>query len=461
MPISRRHLLKTALTSGAAVTSAVTTVVTFIPRSVLGGTAGTSPNEKVTLAGIGIGGIGHPQLKDAQNAGFQVEALCDVDDVHAKKTYDIFPQARKYRDFRELLAAEGDRIDAVYCGTPDHTHAIITLAALRAKKHVCCVKPLTRTIEESRAVLKAVREAGTATQVTMEPHTSEWACRTMELIYAGAIGEIREIHIWSGRPVWPQGMLDHPKFSDPVPATLDWDLWLGPAEKRPFAAQWPEDCPYLRMSCANWGKRGVYHPFNFRGWTAFGTGSLGDMGCHRANLPYKMFDLKHPARITASNTRMHPAAFPIGCMVTYDYPASEKFPEIRMVWYDGGLKPPVPKCMGSETFPAKGVLFVGSEGMMFRDRILDPERAKKFENVPKTIQRRGGVMPEWYEACRGGQPASANFEYAVPVTEFVLLGNLAVQTGKPVEFDPVSLTVKNNPEAEALIAQPYHNGWTL
>ena len=453
MPLTRRQILKSALFAGAA--------VTIVPRYVLGGEAGTAPNDRVTLAGIGIGGIGHPQLKDARDAGFQVVALCDVDDVHAKKTYDVFPEARKYRDFRDLLNSEGDKIDAVYCGTPDHTHAIITLAALRAKKHVCCVKPLTRTIEEGRAVLKAVREAGTATQVTMQPNTSEQACRTMELIYAGAIGEIREIHAWSGRPVWPQGMLDYPNWEDPVPSTFDWDLWLGPAEKRTFADQWPENCPYPGMACANWGKRGVYHPFNFRGWFAFGTGSLGDMGCHRANLPYRMFRLKHPTRITASSTRAYSVSYPIGCMVTYDYPASEDFPEIRLTWYDGGLKPAVPKCMGSEMFPAEGVLYVGTEGMMFNDRILDPERAEKFANVPKTIERRGGVMPEWYEACRGGQPASANFEYAIPVTEFVLLGNLAVMTGKAVEFDPETLTIANNPEAQALISQPYHNGWTL
>ncbi|MBR0193173.1 MAG: Gfo/Idh/MocA family oxidoreductase [Thermoguttaceae bacterium] len=453
MPLTRRQILKSALFAGAA--------VTIVPRYVLGGEAGTAPNDRVTLAGIGIGGIGHPQLKDARDAGFQVVALCDVDDVHAKKTYDVFPEARKYRDFRDLLNSEGDKIDAVYCGTPDHTHAIITLAALRAKKHVCCVKPLTRTIEEGRAVLKAVREAGTATQVTMQPNTSEQACRTMELIYAGAIGEIREIHAWSGRPVWPQGMLDYPNWEDPVPSTFDWDLWLGPAEKRPFADQWPENCPYPGMACANWGKRGVYHPFNFRGWFAFGTGSLGDMGCHRANLPYRMFRLKHPTRITASSTRAYKVSYPIGCMVTYDYPASEDFPEIRLTWYDGGLKPPVPKCMGSEMFPAEGVLYVGTEGMMFNDRILDPERAEKFANVPKTIERRGGVMPEWYEACRGGQAASANFEYAIPVTEFVLLGNLAVMTGKAVEFDPETLTIANNTEAQALISQPYHNGWTL
>lgn len=453
MKLSRREMLKNTLFSGAA--------ITIVPCAVLGGEAGTSPNNRVTLAGVGVGGIGFPQLKEARDAGFQVVALCDVDDKHAKKTYDLFPEARKYRDFRDLLQAEGDKIDAVYCGTPDHTHAIVTLAALRAKKHVCCVKPLTRTIAESRAVLKATHEAGTATQVTMQPHTSESACRTMELIYAGAIGEIREIHAWSGRPVWPQGMLDYPKGNDPIPEGFDWDLWLGPAEKIPFVNQWSEDSPYPGMSCANWGGKGVYHPFNFRGWSAFGTGSLGDMGCHRANLPYKMFGLKHPTRITASSTRAYKVSYPIGCMVTYDYPASDRFPELRLVWYDGGLKPSVPRCMGSEMLPAEGVLYIGTEGMMFNDRILNEERATKFANVPKTLTRRGGVMPEWYEACCGGEVASANFDYSVPVTDFVLLGNLAVQTGKAVEFDPATLTIRNNPEAQALISQEYHNGWTL
>ncbi|MDO4573586.1 MAG: Gfo/Idh/MocA family oxidoreductase [Planctomycetia bacterium] len=449
--LNRRQMLQTLSVAAAC---------TFVPRHVLGQGA-VPPSEKITVGGIGVGGIGHPQLRAARDAGFQIVALCDVDFKHASKTFQDHPDARQYRDFRELLDKEGDKIDAVYCGTPDHTHAIVSLAALRAKKHLCCVKPLTRTIEECRAVAKAAKEAGTATQVTMQPNTSEQACRIMELIYAGAIGNVKEVHAWSGRPVWPQGMVRYPGNTSPVPENLDWDMWLGPAEKIPFVDKWADDAQIPDMACANWGGKAVFHPFNFRGWTAFGTGSLGDMGCHRANLPYRMFGWKYPTRITASSTRMHSVAYPLGCVVAYDYPANERFGEIRLVWYDGGLKPPVPKCMGSAVLPAEGVLYVGDRGAMLNDQILDSEAAAKFADTPKTIERRGGVMPEWLEACKGGQPASANFEYAVPVTEFVLLGNLALLTGKPVEFDPVAMKVTNNPEADALVHQPYHNGWTL
>lgn len=454
---TRRELLGRSLAAG----SLFALSPMLVPRNVVAGSGETPPSEKITLAGIGVGGIGKPQLKAATEAGFQVVALCDVDFRYAQGTFKQYPQARLYRDFRELLSTEGDKIDAVYCGTPDHTHAIISLAALRAKKHLCCVKPLTRTIEECRAVAKEAKKAGVATQVTMQPNTSDQACRIMELIKAGAIGDVQEVHAWSARPVWPQGMTDWPAFTSPIPKDFDWKAWLGPAEFRPFADQWPKESLYPDICCQSWGKRAVYHPFSFRGWTAFGTGSLGDMGCHRANLPYRLFKWKYPTRITASNTRMYKVAYPLACSVAYDYPASDEFPAIRLVWYDGGLRPSVPREMGSKHLPPEGVLYVGSKGTMFNDVILDSDRAAKFKDLPRTIKRRDGIFPEWLEACKGGEPASANFDYAVPVTEFVLLGNLVLQTGQPVEFDPVSLKIPNNPEAEALICQPYKNGWSL
>lgn len=454
---TRRHFLK-KMAFGSAMG---TLVPMLVPRHVLGGVGQTAPSEKITLAGIGIGGIGHPQLKDADKAGFQIVALCDIDQQLAAKTYQTFPQARQYRDFLELIDKEQDKIDAVYCGTPDHTHAIITLAALRAKKHVCCVKPLTRTIEECRIVAETAAQAKVATQVTMQSNASESACRIIELIQAGAIGQVREVHAWSARPMWPQGMPAYPSFTDPIPADFDWDAWLGPAEKIPFSNQWPQESPIPDMACASWGGRSVYHPFSFRGWTAFGTGSLGDMGCHRANLPYRALKLKYPTCVTASNTRMHPLAFPLSCMVTYDYPARDEFPELRLVWYDGGLRPPVPKGWTKGQLPAEGVLYIGDEGVMFEDTLINPERAAKFKDIPRSLERRPGVFPEWIEACKGGQKATCDFEWSVPVTEFVLLGNLALQTGKPIEFDPKTLKIANNPEAQALISQPYHNGWKL
>lgn len=426
----------------------------------MGGNGHTPPSEKITLAGVGIGGVGHSQIKSCDKAGFQVVALCDVDDVHAKKTYDVFPQARRYRDFRELLASEGDKIDAVYCGTPDHTHAIVTLAALRAKKHVCCVKPLTRTVEECRAVIAAAKTAGTAAQVTARPNTGEEGCRTCELIAAGAIGAVREVHVWSYRPVWPQGMPGRPAGEDPVPATLDWKLWIGPAPMRPFKAQWPEGNPLPDMPPKNWGGRAVYHPFNFRGWWDFGCGALGDMGCHYLNTPYRALKLGHPTRVSASTSKRFDESFPLASIVTYDFPAREGLPEVRVVWYDGGLRPPKPREMAGE-LPDEGVLYIGDEGKMIFEKIVDPARAAKFASVPKTLPRRDGTWGEWLTACKGGEKAGCHFEWAGPLTEFVLLGNIALRTGKEIAYDATNAHITNAPEADALLRQPYQNGWTL
>ena len=270
------------------------------PRAGAGGQP--PPSGKPSLAGVGVGGVGFGQLQGCAEAGFHIVALCDVDDRYAKKAFDQWPQARRYRDYREMLQAEGDKIDAVYCGTPDHTHALVTLAALRRKKHVCCVKPLTRTIHEGRVVLEASRKAGVATQVTAAPNTSDEACRTCELIWAGAIGAVREVHIWTDRPVWPQGML-RPQGADPVPLELDWKLWLGPCRERPFKGDWPAGDTALQQVRAAWQKA-VYHPFNFRGWWDFGTGALGDMGCHYLNTPFRAPRLVHPTSVQATATKV-------------------------------------------------------------------------------------------------------------------------------------------------------------
>jgi predicted dehydrogenase len=220
---------------------------------------------------------------------------------------------RRYRDFRELLASEGDRIDAVCCGTPDHTHALITLAALRRRKHVCCVKPLTRTVQELRAVVRTARQAGVATQVTAAANTGEAACRVCEWVASGILGAVRELHAWSNRPVWPQGMT-RPAGEDPVPKDLDWKLWLGPAPTRPFKDKWPADAPALKeMNLKDWnpGVQVVYHPFNFRGWWDFGTGALGDMGGHHFNTPFRALQLGAPTRLDASATRVLPESAPL------------------------------------------------------------------------------------------------------------------------------------------------------
>jgi len=455
MKLSRRNFLGAAATFGA-----VALAPTIVPRSVLG-RGETAPSDKPTLLGIGVGGIGCPQTQDAARVGFQVEALCDIDWAHAEKTFKVFPQARKYKDFREALDAEGDKIDAVYCGTPDHTHAIVSLAALRAGKHLCCVKPLTRTLEEGRVVVEAAKKAGVATQITTSPATGETGCRVVELLEAGAIGQVREVYCWSLRPVWPQGAPSYPDFTSPIPDGFDWDAWLGPAPKIPFADRWPESSPIPKMSPENWGGQAVFHPFNFRGWTAFGTGALGDMGCHWANIPYRALKLGTPSRVVASTSKFYDVSFPLASVVTYDFPERDGRPPVRLVWSDGGIRPPMPRDWNGDSLPTEGVLYVGDEGVMFDDQILNPVRAKKFADVPKRLPRRGDVFAEWLTACKGGEKAGSNFVDAAPILEFVLLGTLAIRSRKPVEYDAATNTIPNNPEANAMIAANYQNGWTL
>ena len=450
--LSRRDLLR----AGAAVTAA-----TIVPRHVLGGTGYVAPSDQTALAGVGIGGVGHGQLQGCQAAGFNVVALCDVDDVYAKRSYDKWPQARRYRDYREMLEAEADRVDAVYCGTPDHSHAVICMEALRKKKHLLCVKPLTRTIHECRTVVEAAVKAGVATQVTASANTSDRACRTCELIAAGAVGPVREVHIWSNRPLWPQGM-QRPDGQDEVPSTLDWDLWLGPAAMRPFVAEWPEGHYAMVQVTAGRPRPAVYHPWNFRGWWAFGTGALGDMGCHHLNTPFRALKLKYPTSVHATASKVFEETAPLASIVTYNFPARHDMPPVRVVWYDGGLQPPCPKALEGQSLPAGGgELYVGDEGVMLKDQVFPASRAKKFSDVPKTLTRRSGTWREWWEACHGGQKAGCHFEWAGLLTEFVLLGNLAIRIGRRLDWDAEAIRFTNDDPANKLVQEEYRSGWSL
>lgn len=455
--LSRREVLSGAVAAFAS--------ATIVPRHVLGGAGRRAPSDRLTLAGVGVGGVGHGQLKSCEAAGFQIDVLCDVDDVYADRSYKNWPQARRYRDFREMLEAEEKKIDAVYCGTPDHTHAIIALAALKKNKHLCCVKPLTRTLHENQVVVDAAVKAGVATQVTASANTNDTACRTCELIAAGALGPVREVHIWSNRPLWPQGMM-RPEGSDPVPSTLDWDLWLGPAAKRPFKANWPEGHYALKQVNLP-GNRSpktpaVYHPWNFRGWWDFGTGALGDMGCHHLNTPYRALKLGHIGSVSATASKVFDETAPLASIVTYDFPAREGMPPVRVVWYDGGIKPPPPRAMEGESLPGSGELYIGDEGVMLdNNKIYPAGRAKKFASVPKTLPRRSGTWGEWFEACQGGEQAGCHFEWAGLLTEFVLLGNIAIRVGKHLEWNAQEMRFTNDKEANQYVSEPYHNGWTL
>ncbi len=450
LSVSRRRALQAA---GAA--------ILIVPRHVLGGRGQTAPSDRVTVAGIGIGGVGFPHLQEGEKAGFQIVALCDVDEVHAAKAFNRWPDARRYRSYRELLHAEDRNIDAVYIGTPDHTHAVIAVAALRRKKHLCCVKPLTRTVYEARAVAKAAREAGTATQMTASPNSTEPGCRTCELIWAGAIGAVREVHIWSNRPIWPQGM-NRPPGEDLVPPTFDWDSWIGPAPMRPYLASWPEDATHQQKAFFRGSGRAVYHPFNFRGWWDFGTGALGDMGCHYINIPRRALQLGHPSSVHATSTRVTAECAPLASIVSFDFPSREDMPPVRLIWYDGDLKPPrPPELDANQPMPPEGTLYIGDEGRMLGAQILSPRRAAQFESTPESLPRRQGVWGEWLESCKGGEAASCSFDWAAPLTEIVLLGNISLRTGRFLRWDGANGRITNCEEANRFLQEPYREGWSL
>ncbi len=457
---TRRRFLKTTGASLAA--------FTIVPRHVLGGPGYIAPGQQPVVAGVGIGGVGHGQIQACAQAGFQVGVLCDVDDVKAKHTYDKFPDARKYRDFREMLAAEGDKIDAVYCGTPDHTHAIVSMAALRAGKHVLTVKPLTRTIWEGRVLAKAAEEAGVMTQMTAASAATDSGCRTCEMIWDGIIGDVVEVHIWSNRPLWPHAM-SRPDWTDPVPDSFDWQLWLGPATQRPFAARWPAGSLPLAQTNTRSVNPAVYHPWNFRGWYDFGTGALGDMGCHHWNTPRRALKLGHPTAVSATSTKVMDETWPLASMITYEFPARENMPPVQITWYDGGLKPPRPlELERDRDLPADGILYRGTHGVLVAagasgvPRLVPDEKMQSYTMPPKTLVRRSGIYDEWFDAVQGGEKPSEHWpDCAVPLTELVLLGCIAIRSGGYLLWDGPAMRFANSDRANQLLKPDYQNGWQL
>ncbi len=442
-------------------------VFSIVPRHVLGGRAYAAPSERLNIAGVGIGGVGRVFLAGcASNENARIGYLCDVHDGVAKPVFDTYPQAKRYRDYREMLDAESG-IDAVLIATPDHTHAVICMEAIRKNKHVLCVKPLTRTIYESRVVSDAARKAGIATQVTAESRASDRAALVCEMIWDGAIGDVREVHCWSNRPLWPQG-LPRPAGEDPIPGDFDWDLWLGPAPMRPYKAKWPKDHVIFQQLIGKAPYDTVYHPWNFRGWWDFGTGSLGDMGCHHFNTPFKALKLSHPASVWASSSKVMPEMTPLASTVTWEFPARQDMPPVTLYWYDGGLKPPKPSEMGDRNWPDQGTLYVGTKGKILGDtgggRIIPESKMQAYKLPPKTLPRvhyKEMATGEWITACQGGEPASCNFDVGGLLAEVVLLGNIAIRTGKKLNWDGPAMRFTNNDEANNYVKEPYRDGWHL
>jgi predicted dehydrogenase len=474
--ISRRQFVKA---------SAATAGLFFVvPSRVVSGLGHTAPSDKLNIAGIGVGGKGSVNLRnmDSQN----IVALCDIDWGYAKGCFEKYPQAKRYVDFRRMFDEMGKDIDAVVIATPDHTHAVCALTSMQLGKHVYVQKPLTHSVYESRVLLEASRRYKVVTQMGNEGHSSDSVSEVCEWIWSGAIGEVTHIDAWTDRPIWPQGVT-RPEQGMWVPDHINWDLFIGPAPMRPYHR--------------------AYHPFDWRGWWDFGTGALGDMACHALDVVFSAMKLGYPSAVQASSTAFNSESAPVASMICYEFPARPKegkfnMPAVNVTWYDGGLLPPRPDSLpdGVELGRDGGSLFHGTKGLLFcgiyggHYRLLP---ADKFQNLPKPPARLRRVdmshEMDFVRACKESPESRvlplSNFEYAGPLNEMVVMGNLAVRlkslnkkllwdgvnmcitnltagdeikvaNGIPKQ-DPRTLTLNAIQAAEAYIRRAYRNGWTL
>lgn len=449
-PLSRRDFLVHASVASASSLIAGTRLFAN-DRAPAVGVAGTSANDKLNVAICGAGGRGMAAVEAM--AAENIVAICDVDEVRSAEARKLHPRARFFHDFREMFDKMGNEIDAVTVSTPDHMHFPIAMAAIALGKHVYVEKPLTHDVWEARQLLHAARKAGVITQMGNQGHTNEGTRLIREWIQAGALGDILEVHHWTNRPIWPQGMEgrpDHSNGAPPVPETLDWDLWLGVAPERPYDP--------------------AYVPFKWRGWWDFGTGALGDMGCHVMDAAYWGLDLDAPEWVEASSTSFNDEAAPGASIVTYHYPARGKMKPVTVKWYDGDLKPPLPAGVPSDTrLPHSGTLYIGTKYVMMSDtyngsvRIVPESAMREFapNRPPRTIPRLPEADPfkEWAVAIKGGPLPGSNFEYSTRLTEAVLLGNVAIRARHRIYWDKENLRITNLEEANQYLRREYRPGF--
>ena len=437
--LSRRRFVAGATAAAA---------LAIVPRHVLGGEGQTPPSQKLNIAGIGLGGMGSG---DIRNVGSEnVVALCDVDERQVAGTAKAFPGAKVYSDYRKMLETQKD-IDAVMIATPDHQHAIITMMALKLGKHVFCQKPLTHSVYEARMIGKAAKEAKVATQMGNQGQASEEARLLCEMIWDGAIGSVSEIHAWSNRnpDISPRG-IPRPTETPPVPKELDWDLWLGPATARPY-----HPC---------------YAPFAWRGWWDFGTGVLGDIGCHQLSAIFKCLKLGHPTSVEACSTNwqrppeISNETAPMASIVRYKFPrrrrpAAGGYCLVRR--RDAPERPA--ELEPDQKFGVDdGIMYVGDKGKILGIRLIPETRQKEYKMPPPTLPRSPGHYQEWLLACKGGKPAGSNFvDHAAHLAEVVLLGNIAIRMNQKLEWDPENMRFPNCPDADKFVNPPYRAGWSL
>ncbi len=405
-----------------------------------------SPNEKVNLGMIGCAGKGETNVMAFSSAGQNIIALCDVDTERPALAFKMRPKATRYTDYREMLEKQKD-IDAVVVTTPDHSHARAAITAMKLGKHVYVEKPMAHTIYESRLLQKVAAETKVATQMGNQGHAG-WVLReAVEIVESGAIGNVTEFHAWTDRPSWPQA-LDRPTEAMPIPPSLNWDLWLGPAPERPY-----HEC---------------YLPRKWRGWWDFGTGPLGDMACHITDLGFWALDLGYPIAVEAEVSDHHLETGPQWSIIRYDFPARGSQPPVRLTWYDGGKKPD-PALADGEEIPGNGSLLIGDKGKLFVPEtygakyvLLPRENFADYKTPAIKYSRPKSHYMEWIEACKGNGPSMSNFiDYAGKLTEVVLVGNVALRVGKKIEWDGPNMKATNCPEADPFIKPEYRDGWGI
>jgi hypothetical protein len=440
----------------------------FLHRSALGGAGllllGQSrlaftyaANSKLNIAGIGVGGQGRGNLDNFIGLGQNIVALCDVDEKHAGDIYKKQPQARPFKDFRRMLDEMDKQIDAVLVATPDHTHAVAAVAAMKRGKHVYCEKPLTRTVHEARVMRETAARYRVVTQMGNQGSASGKLRRAVELAWGGVLGEIREAHVWFHGG---NGPMKRPTDRPPVPATLDWDLWLGPAEERPY-----HPC---------------YLPANWRGWRAFGSGIVGDFGCHTGNIMFRALKLEQlwnfpsgqkPRRVLiraeAKPSEVDLEGYPSASRVVFDLPVRGDLPPVKLTLY-AKERPPAGLTLG---YPLSdwGDLLVGSKGTLLsecpwntRYTLLPEAKWEGFKGgPPETLPRTDSHHREWVEACKGNGKTFSGFEIGGPLTELMQLANLATLVEGPVEYDTVTGKILNSPPAQQLLHREYRKGWKI
>jgi predicted dehydrogenase len=447
----------------AAVTAGVASAFTILPSRFVSGQRRLSPSDKLNLGAIGFGGMGKNNLTRCETEN--IIALCDVDQELAAETFAKYPQARRYGNYREMFDKEKD-LDAVIIATPDHTHAVIAMAAMRRGIHVYVQKPIAHSVWEARQMTEAARKYKVVTQMGNQGHSGEGLRLISEWVAAGALGQIKDVHAWTNRPVWPQGVeVSRPSDTPAVPGTMDWNEWIGPAPVRPYHP--------------------TYHPARWRAWWDFGTGSLGDMGCHILDPVFAALNLKYPTSVEGNISTYYEDFFkyvtpkletyPRSAIVRYTFPARKGFAPCNLTWWDGGLMPTRPaelevgRKMGDED---GGVLLIGSHATLMAGcygrspRLIPETRMQGFRPPAKTLERvlngEDGHEQDWIRACKGGKPASSNFDYSGPLSEMVLMGNLAVRfPSRLLLWDGEAMQVTNDPEANAYVRRQYREGWQL